>query len=127
MRLSVRTPLGEVVAAEGVRRLIVHTPAGSYGIRPRRLDLVLPLDPGLLAYEDDRPRWIAVDAGALVKAGPEVVVLTRRAFPGELPALRALVARELAARRDADRRLGEALAALEAQFVRGLAEVDRAR
>lgn len=127
MRLSIRTPLGEVVAAEGVRRLVVHTPAGSYGIRPRRLDLVLPLAPGLLAYEDDRPRWVGVDAGVLVKAGPEVVVAARRAFPGELPGLRELVARELADRRDADRRLGEAIATLEAQFVRGLEELKRAR
>ncbi len=126
MRLKVQTPVGLAAEAEGVRRVVVHSLAGAYGIRPRRLDCVLPLAPGILAYEADEPHWVGIDAGILVKAGADVTVVTHRAFIGPLAELREIVARELQTRREADRRLGEALAALETQFMRGLVEVARA-
>lgn len=125
MRLKVQTPVGLAVDTDGVRRMVVHSQAGAYGILPRRLDCVIPLVPGILAYEADEPRWVGIDAGVLVKAGAAVTIVTHLAFTGALAELREVVARELLARREADRRLGEALAALETHFMRGLVEVAR--
>ena len=121
MRLEVRTPLAVAIEAEAVRRVAVETPAGSFGLRPRRLDLVLPLAAGILIFEDtDGLHYVAIDDGFLVKAGPLVRVSVRQALTGELTALREAVDARFRAGRVEEHALHEALVALEVSMIRHL-------
>jgi F-type H+-transporting ATPase subunit epsilon len=80
-----------------VRRLVVETSQGSWGILPRRRDCVTVLVPGVLTYETQTERvvYIAVDAGVLVKTAADVRISVRRAVTGtDLARLRETVERE---------------------------------
>jgi F-type H+-transporting ATPase subunit epsilon len=57
---------------------------------------VAPLVPGILTYSTgDRPTYLAVDEGILVKAGMQVLISVRRAIQGtDLAELHAAVRRE---------------------------------
>lgn len=79
-----------------MRRLVVQSPAGSFGFLPRRLDCILPLSEGILVYEADGERYVALDEGFLVKAGETAEISARRAIGGSLAALGDVVAREVA-------------------------------
>ena len=69
--LVVNIPEKVVLRDEEVACLVVQTPSGSYGIWPHRLDLVTPLRPGILTYEDHQglEHYIALDEGILLKSG----------------------------------------------------------
>ena len=66
-----------------VKRIVIETSKGAFGLLPQRLDCVAALVPGMLMYETDREHYIAIDEGLLVKAGPEVWVSVRSAIRGE--------------------------------------------
>jgi F-type H+-transporting ATPase subunit epsilon len=125
MRLSIRTPTGVFAEVSGVKRLVVRTPGGSFGLLPRRRDAVLPLEAGLLVYETDQEHVVAVDEGLLVKTGPDVSVSVHRAIAADLPDLPEAVERELCAQRARDQRAREVVARLESQFIRRWVEVSR--
>ncbi len=94
MNLKVLLPFQVFADARGVSRIVAETHQGSFGILPRRLDCVLAITPGILAFETeaDGDAWLATDGGVLVKAGADVVVSVRRAVRGaDLGALRAAV------------------------------------
>lgn len=123
MHLRIQTPTGVFLESEGVKRVVVPTQLGSFGFLPHRLDCVLPLAPGLLVYESDAERYVAIDEGFLIKRGRDVTLSVRRAIGGPLAQLKDEVEREFRARRAEDLRLREALARLESQFMRRLLEV----
>lgn len=123
MHLRIQTPTGVFLDRDDVRRLGIQTPDGGFGFRPRRLDGVFPLVPGLLMYEAEEERYVAVDEGLLIKTGPRVLVSVHRAFGGRLAELEALIEREFRERRADDLRVRQALATLEGQFVRHVLEV----
>jgi len=82
MHLKVLLPFEIFARKEDVLRIIAETPSGSFGLLPRRLDCTAALAPGILTYETaaEGTVYVAVDAGVLVKTGPEV---NRRCKPGE--------------------------------------------
>jgi len=85
MHLEILLPF-EVFADEAdVSRIVVETPAGSFGLLPQRLDCVAVLSPGILTYEVDGEGgvYVAVDEGVLVKTGPQVRISVRRALGGK--------------------------------------------
>lgn len=79
--LIVNIPERIVLKDEHVVRLVTGTKAGSHGILPHRRDLVAPLAPGILTYEDDQgiEHYVALDEGILLKSGLAVQVTARRA------------------------------------------------
>src|SRR5271165_157498 len=84
MHLKVLLPFEVFADKSGVSRIVAETCAGSFGLLPHRLDCVAALAPGILIYETeaDGEVCVAVDAGVLVKTGPDVLVSVRRAIGG---------------------------------------------
>ena len=125
MKLKVLLPYQVYAEIEGVSRMVVETPQGSFGLLPRRLDCVAVLEPGILTYETkaEGEVYIAVDEGILVKAGADVLVSVRNAIGGtDLGKLREAVAREFVNLDENERQVRAVLARLESGFVRHFTE-----
>ena len=121
MQLEILLPFRVFASESGVSRIVAQTLQGSIGLLPRRRDCVAALVPGILVYEtrDGGERWVAVDEGVLVKAGPQVTVSVRRAIAGDdLHQLRDAVDREFLAIDEQEQTVRSALARLESGFVR---------
>jgi F-type H+-transporting ATPase subunit epsilon len=81
MKLNILLPSRVFAQINGVSRLVAETCEGSFGILPHRLDCVAALVPGILMYTTvERPVFLAVDEGILVKIGMEVLVSVRHAI-----------------------------------------------
>ncbi len=124
MILKVLVPFQIFAEKSGVSRVVAETPAGSFGLLPRRLDCIAALTPGILVFETgaEGESYVAVDAGVLVKTGANVIVSVRRAIAGsDLGELRDLVQQEFLTE-DADEESARlATAKLETGFLRRLA------
>ena len=98
MHLKILLPYKVFADIENVKKIVVETSAGSYGILPRRLDCTAALITGILVYETESEgeKYIAVKEGILIKAGKEVVVSVRHAV-GNAPLgqLKVLVEQEM--------------------------------
>jgi F-type H+-transporting ATPase subunit epsilon len=130
MRLKVLLPFQVFLESSGVTRIVAETRAGSFGLLPRRLDCVAALAPGILTYEThaDGEVFIAVDEGALVKTGPEVLVSVRHALVGtDLAQLRQTVEREFLNLDENERSVRLVMARLETGFLRRLAAFQHER
>jgi F-type H+-transporting ATPase subunit epsilon len=123
MRLKVFQP-SEVFLEETVTKVVGESPAGSFGILPRHIDMVIALVPGILSYEthEEEERFLALDGGILVKEGDEVSVATRLAVRGELGILRATVEKMMSEVDEKEKKARSAVARLEADFVRRFVE-----
>lgn len=120
MRLEVITPMA-VCVDRPVRRIVAEGPDGRFGILPGHIDFVSALVPGILLYETENgaERFVAVNAGTLVKCGDEVQVAVRGAVEGDdLGALRARVEVEFRQHDETERDARAALARLEASMIR---------
>jgi len=126
MRLRVCIPTRVVLDRE-VAAIVAEGPDGSFGLRPRHIDFIAPLVPGLLAYRpaaDAEELFLAVDRGVLVKRGPEVRVSVRNAVIDEpLERLARVVAERFARVDDREREVRAAVARLEADFLRRFMEI----
>jgi len=124
MLLEVLLPSRVFLQATEVTRIVAETPAGAFGLLPRRRDCVTALEPGILTYEtaSGGETFIAVDAGVLVKCGPTVRACVRRALAGgDLADLREAVEREFRSLDEAARSQRAVLAKLESGLVSRLA------
>jgi F-type H+-transporting ATPase subunit epsilon len=100
---------------------VAETREGSFGLLPHRLDCVAALAPGIVTYEteEDGEVFVAVDAGVLVKTGPEVLVSVRRAIGGvDLGRLRDAVEREFSTLDEREQSVRSVMARLESGFLR---------
>jgi F-type H+-transporting ATPase subunit epsilon len=82
MTLKILLPFRVFAEVKNVKRIVVETSEGSYGLLPQRLDCVAALVPGILTYESDDEYYVAVDEGIMIKAGSEVLVSVRQAIGG---------------------------------------------
>ena len=82
MTLKILLPFRVFAEVKHVKRIIVETSKGSYGILPQRIDCVAALVPGILTYESDEEYYVAVDEGIMIKAGKDVLVSVRQAIGG---------------------------------------------
>lgn len=98
MHLKILLPHGVFADIKNVKRIVVETSAGSYGILPRRLDCTAALVRGILMYEteSDGEKYIAVNEGILVKTGAQVSISVRNAI-GNAPLgeLKTMVEKEM--------------------------------
>lgn len=120
MKLKVLLPT-EVFLEEEVSKVSAEAENGSFCLLPRHIDFVTALVPGLFSYvtKAGREIFLAVDAGILVKCGPEVLVSTRRAVRGpELGDLKDTVRREFRTLDEREEQTRTVMAKLEAGFVR---------
>ena len=128
MKLKVLLPYQIYAEIDGVSRIVVETPQGSFGLLPHRLDCVAALEPGILTYETKATGevYIAVDEGILVKAGADVLISVRNATGGtDLGKLRDAVARDFVNLDENERQVRAVLARLESGFVRHFTEYHR--
>jgi F-type H+-transporting ATPase subunit epsilon len=124
MNLKILLPFEIFAEKTGVSRIVAETHEGSFGLLPRRLDCVAALTPGILIYETEAEGevCVAVDEGALVKTGPEVLVSVRNAIAGtDLGQLREAVASEFLARDEHEQSVRSVMARLETGFLRRFA------
>jgi F-type H+-transporting ATPase subunit epsilon len=129
MQLRILLPSGVFASIASVTRIVVMTPAGSFGILPRRLDCTTVLSPGLLSYStaSSGDIHLATDAGVLVKTGAEVVVCVRHAIAGaDLGNLHRAVEQQFLNFSEQEKSTRTTLAKLESGLLRGFAELQRA-
>ena len=125
MSLKILLPFRVFTLETDVRRIIVETYQGAFGLLPRRLDCAAALAPGILTYETPARGeiYLAVDQGVLVKTGCEVLVSVRNAIGGtELAQLHEAVKREFLSLDERERSVRSVMAKLESGFVRRFME-----
>lgn len=121
LHLKVLLPFAVLVDEPQVKKLVVMTTGGSYGIWPNRLDCVACLEPGILTYETSKneEKFVAVDEGIVVKTGEEVIISVHNAISdGDLGTLHQAVEKDFMAKRQTQNELNTTLAKLERNFVR---------
>ncbi|MEO8629470.1 MAG: F0F1 ATP synthase subunit epsilon [Betaproteobacteria bacterium] len=124
MNLRILLPFGIFAEKTGVLRIVAETSDGSFGLLPHRLDCVAALTPGILIYEAESGGevYVAVDAGVLIKTGPDVLVSVRHAIGGtDLARLRDSVAQEFLNLDAQEQSVRSAMAKLETGFLRRFA------
>ena len=84
MNLKILLPFRIFAEVKNVRRIVLETSEGSYGLLPQRLDCVAALVPGIFTYktESDGVHYLAVDEGVLVKEGFQILISVRNAIGG---------------------------------------------
>ncbi len=123
MNLKILLPFRVFAEKTGVLRIVAETREGSFGLLPHRLDCVLALVPGILAYETESEGqvYVAVGNGVLVKAGAEILVSVRLALAGpNLAQMRDSLEQEFADRNEHEQSMHAVMAKLEAGFMHRL-------
>ena len=127
MNLRILLP-NEVLLNCKVTKVTAEAQNGHFCLRPRHVDFAAALVPGLLAYEDQsgHEHFLAVDEGALVKCGKQVLVSTRRAARGgDLGQLRRVVEEQFEVLDERERLARSAAARLEAGLVRRFMDFEK--
>ncbi len=127
MRLEVLLPSG-VLLDEAVEKVIARAENGSFCLRPRHIDFVAALPPGILRYvpASGEEGFLGIDEGTLVKCGPRVSVATTAAVQAaELGDLERAVDRAFHELDERARLTRTAMARLEANVVRRFIELGR--
>ena len=121
MTLKILLPFKVFMETKNVKRIVMETSAGSYGLLPQRLDCTAALRPGILLYEtlNDVEKYIAIDEGVMIKSGAEVLVSVRNAI-GDAPLgkLRSLVEKEMMHLDESEINARSVMAKLETGFIR---------
>ena len=117
MRLRIFQPSNLALDAD-VSKVIGESPAGSFGVLPRHIDMATALVPGILAYEtlQGEERFAAVNGGIFVKQGDQVWVATRMAVQGELGELRIVVEKLISEVDEKERKARSAVGKARGQF-----------
>lgn len=128
MQLKILLPYCVFADIKNVKRIVVETTDGSYGILPRRLDCTAALVTGILVYEteDEGEKYIAVNDGILIKAGAQVSISVRHAI-GNAPLgkLRAMVEKEMVELDELEINARNVMAKLETGFLRNFQNLRR--
>jgi F-type H+-transporting ATPase subunit epsilon len=126
MQLKIMLPT-QILFEEDVGKVVAEAENGHFGMLPRHIDFATALVPGILVCEtlEGDERYVAVDAGILVKCGDEVLVSTRNAVLGDdLDRLRETVRKQYLEIDEKDKVARSALARLEAGVVRRFIELE---
>jgi F-type H+-transporting ATPase subunit epsilon len=130
MNLKVLLPSSIFAQCDDVLRIVAETREGSFGILPHRLDCVAGLVAGILLYETSAHGtvYLAVDAGVLVKSGPNVSVAVRRVVAGsDLTELQQAIKREFLLVDAQELQIRGAMARMEAGVIGRLVQFQRGR
>lgn len=126
MMLKVLVPT-EVLLERPIASLTAEGQNGSFCLRPRHIDMVAALVPGLLYFVEEQSGtegFVAVDQGVLVKYGSQVTVSVRNAvFGPHLEDLLAIVDERFGVLDEQQRLVRSAMTRLEADFMRRFMEL----
>lgn len=126
MTLKVSTPT-TVLIEEPVSKIIAEAVNGYFCLRPRHIDFVTALIPGILTFHvtDANEQFVAIDNGILVKCGQDVMISTLNGVRGTtLEQLRDTVAQHFLELDEHERMARNALARLEAGTIRRFTELE---
>lgn len=121
MVLKILLPYQVFAEKKNVKRIVVETLNGSFGILPNRLDCVAALVPGIFTFEveGEDETYVAVDEGVLIKQGAKVFASVRNAIGGtDLGKLRKAVEQEFLGLDEREKTFRMVLAKLESGFLR---------
>ena len=127
MKLKVLLPT-EVLTEEEVAQVTAEGKNGFFCLKPRHVDFVSALVPGLLSYinASGGEVFIAVGEGVLVKYGPDVLVSAAQAATGpDLGTLKDTVEKRFRRLDDKEKESRTAVTKLEANFVRKFLELGK--
>lgn len=125
MRLQVSLPSRILIDME-VRKVGAESMHGSFAILPRHIDFTTSLTPGLVSFTDmaGDEHFLAVDEGVCVKRADALFIATANAIYGPaLAELRAAIQAEFRTLDQHERKAQQALARLEADFIRRYLEL----
>lgn len=120
MRLKVLLP-SHILIDEPVQKIIAEGLDGSFCLKPRHIDFVSALKPGLLQFiaESGEEIFVAIDEGILVKCDDEVLVSALNAVrDDDLATLKDTVEQRFRQLNESERIARSALARLEMGVVR---------
>lgn len=119
MHLSVFLPTSHLLKEE-VYKVKGESLTGEFCLKPRHIDYVTALSPGIFSYvtTSGRELFLAMDYGILVKQGAQVKVATRLAISGELGLLSQEVEKMLEESDDREAQNRTAIAKLEVGFLK---------
>lgn len=129
MKLKILLPT-HVLIEKTINKIIAEAENGEFCIKPRHIDFVSALVPGLLIFFDELNNevFVAVDEGILVKCGDEILVSTRHAVEGKnLKSLKKLVDSDFRKLDEHERLARTALSRLEAGMVRHFIDLEKIR
>ncbi|WP_203415485.1 F0F1 ATP synthase subunit epsilon [Candidatus Scalindua japonica] len=116
----------EMLIEEEVVKVIAEAEDGSFCLKPKHVNFVATLVPGLLSFETTggREQFLAVDEGTLVKCGAEVLVSTANAVQGpNLGMLKETAEKQFMIIDEKQINARSAVAKLEANLVRKFIEI----
>lgn len=123
MNLKILLPFKVFALINYVKKIVIETSAGSFGLLPQRLDFTAAIVPGILMYESESEglKYVALDEGIVIKAGPDVLVSVRNAI-GDAPlgTLRELVEKEMLQLDEKEINARSVMAKLESGFMRNI-------
>jgi len=118
MHLKILLPFRVFDDIQNVKRIVMETSEGSFGLLPQRLDCVAALVPGIFTYETDSEHYIAIDEGMLIKAGEEVTLSVRNAIRGaSLEALHQSVETSFMRLNESEKEMRSSMAKMESGFI----------
>jgi F-type H+-transporting ATPase subunit epsilon len=123
MKMKIMLPFKVFDEKENIKRIIVETIHGSFGILPNRLDCVASIVPGILTDENEAGGeiYVAVDDGILLKFGDEVFISVHNAIAGkDLGTLKDAVEHEFKKIDEREQSVRMVLAKLERGLAKGL-------
>jgi len=129
MNLKILLPFRIFAEVKNVRRIVLETSEGSYGLLPQRLDCVAALVPGIFTYktESDGVHYLAVDEGVLVKEGFQILISVRNAIGGaDLGKLRESVEKEFIELNEQEKNVRSVMAKMESGFIYNLQKLHKA-
>jgi F-type H+-transporting ATPase subunit epsilon len=125
MRFKILLPT-EIFMDQEVDKIVAEALNGSFCLLPHHIDFVAALAPSLMSVTDagGEEIFLAVDAGILVKKGPDVMVSARNAIRApDLEGLEQVVDEQYKVTDDKEKAARTASARLEADLVRRLMEL----
>lgn len=126
MNIDIMTPEKKVVSA-AVEKVVAEARNGSFCLKPRHIDFLAELVPGILSYwMDGEEYFMAVNGGILVKQGDRVSVSVRHAIEGDqLEELQEVVREKFQLLNQKERETQMALEHLQADFVKRFVELQK--
>lgn len=123
MTLKILLPTSKFLM-ENVEKVKGEGFEGEFCLKPRHIDYATVLIPGIFSYvsTSGKENYIALDQGILVKQGPKVIMVTRRAIAGELGQLNNEVKNMLTERDEWEKQNRSAVAMLEIGFIKRFLE-----
>ncbi|QDV51924.1 F0F1 ATP synthase subunit epsilon [Gimesia fumaroli] len=120
MNLKILLP-SEIKVDQPVTKIIAEAENGSFCLKPKHVDFLSALLPGILTFVDEQncENYLGIGGGILTKTGSEVRVSTIYAVQGDdLGTLRQRVAEQFEEFHERERQVRSAIAKLEADILR---------